>query len=500
MLVEQGKYQEAEPVSRAVLEKRKECSGPPSQTIKESHRQLCSILCALKKFKDAEKMYRNMYQSGIPDAWTLENGDEVCQTLRKQGEIKRAMDMQGEVWNERLKHLGARDGLTARSGLRLVGFLEELVATIDNEDGTDAERRRNLSHKEGFKCEIEVVLRRIWDTKPQSGLTADILDAGHRLGVFVFCQDKFWDAEAILIPVWEGKKQQLGDRDASTLLTGSMLGKSLCRQGEQETCRRAVDILRDIYHAIMNTGDANAISIGEDLAQAYCSIGEWSNAEVTYRAIVHQKTHRRSPAREIEDAHFLLGQTLYKQGMGKNREAEMILGTLYRQWNASSPDYSKTLECGSMLAQLLSAQDEKAVDALRVALDVFNRRRASMERGVAFLDSAYLYGSLLFKTQNYADAEPIVESVWKDEALPDEQKVRLKCGHLFGQVLVKRHRYPEAKKILEEVAEAQGADSAGVHEMAETRNLLDDVNNKLKKAKDRGRRNSGRQGFLFRRR
>lgn len=500
MLVEQMKFQEAELVSRAVWEKRKEFSGPPSQIIKESHRQLCSILCALGKLKDAEKMYRSMYQSGMTDAWTLENGDEVCQTLRKQGEIKRAKDMQEEVWNERLKHLGARDGLTTRSGLCLVGFLEELVATIDNEDGTDAERRRNVSQKEAFKCEIEVVLRKIWDTGPQAGLTANTLDAGHKLAVSLFDQGRFLDAEAILIPVWEGKKQQLGDRNASTIDTGSMLGKSLCRQGEQETYRRAVDVLRDIYQITLTTGYSNAISIGEDLAQAYCSIGEWPNAEGTYRAIVQQKLHKRSPAREIEDAHLLLGQTLYKQGMGKNREAEMILSRLYQQWNASSPDYSKTLECGYMLAQLLSAQDEKVDDALKVALDVFNRRRASMERGVAFLESGYLYGSLLFKKGNHPDAERIVESAWEHQAGPEEEKVRLKCGHLFGQILIKRHKYTDAKRILEAVAEAQGADSAGVHEMAETRNLLDDVNNKLRKAKDKGKRNSGRQGFIFRRR
>lgn len=499
MLVEQKKFQEAEPVSRAVWEKRKECPGPPSEIIKESHRQLCSILCALGKLKDAENMYRSMYQSEMTDAWTLENGDEMCKTLKKQGEIKRAKDMQEEVWNERLKHLGARDGLTTRSGLRLVGFLEELVATIDKEDGTDAERRRNVSHKEAYKCEIEVVLRKIWDTRPQPGLTTDILEAGHKLGVLVFRQDKFPDAEAIFILVWEGKKQQLGDRNASTISTGSILGKSLCRQEEQETYRRAVDILRDIYQIAMTTGDSNAISVGEDLAQAYCSIGEWPNAEGTYRGIVQQKNHKRSPAREIEDAHFFLGQTLYKQGMGKNREAEMILGRLYQQWNASSPDYSKTLECGYMLAQLLSAQEEKVPDALKVALDVFNGRRASMERGVAFLDSGYLYGSLLFKTGKHADAERILESAWEHQAGPEEQKVRLKCGHLLGEVLVNRHKYTDAKRILEAVAEAQEADSAGVHEMAETRNLLDEVN-RLKKAKDRGRRNSGRHGFLFRRR
>ena len=497
MLVEQKRFQEAEPVSRAVWENRKECSGPPSETSKQSHRQLCSILCAMRKTGEAEGMQRTMYGSEPKDAWTLENGDEVCQRLKEQGKTEEAKDMQDKVWKERLTHLGPRDGLTTQSGLRLVGFLEELVATIDKKDGTDAERRRNVSFKQAFECEIEVVLRKIWDTRPQPGLTTDILNAGHKLGDFVFCQDKFGDAEAIFIAVWESKKQKLGERDPSTMTTGSMLGKSICRQGEQENYRRAVDILQDICQITMRTGDADAISTGEDLAQAYCSIGDWPNAERTYKWIVQQKSIKRCPTREIEDAHYLLGQTLCKQGMGKNREAHMILGGLYQQWNASSPDSTKTLECGYMVAQLLAAQDGRIENALKVAKDVFSGRGASVERGVAYLDSGHLYGSLLLKAGNFADAERITEPLW---AGPEEQKARLKCGHLLGQILVKRNNYAEAKKVLEAVAQAQEADSAGGFELAETRKLLDDVNRKKAKEKEKGKRDRKRHGLFARRR
>lgn len=495
LLAEQKKFKDAEPISMIVWEKRKEDPGPLSEVSKESHRQLCSILCAVGKYKDAEKMHTIMYDSEPMDAWALENGDEVCQRLIEQGEIGKAKLMQDEVWKKRLNQNGPRDGLAIKSGLRLIGFHERLIATIENQDGSEAERRRNISQKHTLECEIEVVLRSIWDARPQTELTSDILNAGHMLGNFVFRQedrfDRFADAEAILTPVWERKKQQLGDGHASTMSTGSMLGKTLCRQGEPETYRRAVDILPDILRTMMN-GDPEAISTGEDLALAYRSMSDWLNAENIYRWIVRQKIHTHCPRQEIEDARWLLAQTLYKQATNKHREAQMILEELYQQWNASSRDSCKTLECGYMLAQLLSTQPGRAEETRKVAYDVFNGRRLSLEKGDAYVDSGYLYGSLLEKDGKLEDAESILRSVWEDEAvITEDQKVRLRCGHLIGQILIKRRKHTEAKKILEAVIEAQEAASAGLHEKSETQKLLAEAVKQLKKAKEKRKRNSG---------
>ncbi|KAF6220931.1 hypothetical protein HO133_002612 [Letharia lupina] len=503
MLIELKKFQEAEPISRAVWEKRKQCPGPPSEVSKESHRQLCSVLCAVGRHRDAENMHRDIYQSGTMDAWALENGDEVCQRRREQGEFRRAKEMQDEVWKERLKQHGPRDDLTIRSGLRLIGFLDELVTIIDQEGGTDAERRFNISHKQAFKCEIEVILRTIWDSRLHLEPTIDILDAGHQLGVILSSQSKFADAEAIFMPVWEGRKRQLGERAGSTMSTGSLLGKALYRQGTRETYLRAVDIFQGIWlvrQTVMKNGDAETVASGEDLAQAYRSLGDWPNAERAYRWIIHHKEQRPGcPTREIEDARWNLGQTLYKQGMDKDREAVRVLGTLYHQWHASSPNSNETLQCGQMLGQSLSTQNGRIDDALDIALDVFNRRGASAESGVAYLDSGRLYGSLLLGVGNFAEAERILEVVWGYQAVGnEEQEMRFKCGQLYGQALAKKNKYPDAKKILEAVAEAQGGISTGILDIAETRRLIEDVN-RQRKEKEREKRSNGRRGgFLYR--
>ena len=493
MLIEQKRFQEAEPISGAVWEDRKQFPGPLSEISMESHRQLCSVLRDVGKIRDAETMHGEMYHKEPKDAWALENGDELCQRLKERGEIKSAKQTQDDVWKARLEKHGPRDALTIRSGLRLIGFLEELVTTVDGQGRTEAERRLNAMDKESFPWRIIVLLQTIWDARPHLEPTIGILDVGHRLGVVLLDRDKPSDAEAVFIPVWEGKKQKLGDRAVSTISTGGMLGKALNCQRKPETYVRAVDILRSVWpvwQTVMN-GYSGAISSGEDLAHAYDSLGNWPEAERTYRWILDQKVRNRRPTPEINLIRWSLGQTLSNQGPAKDHETEGFLGELYQQWNASSPNSNQTLRCGQLLAQSMSTQNGKTTDALTLARDVFNKREALPQRGIDYLDSGRLYGSLLLKVEKFAEGERILGSVWKTQAVGiEEREMRLKCGHLYGQALAKRHKYSDAKRILDAVVASQeGNLRAGMPDIAEISQLLEDVN-RLEKEKKRGKRNS----------
>ena len=502
ILIAQKRFQEAEPISRAVWAKIEQSRGPPSELLKKSHRQLCSVLCAVRRHKDAEKMNMLIYQRETMDAWALENGDEVCQRRKEQGQIKRAKEMQDEVWKERLKRYGPKDGLTIRSGLRLVEFLEELVATPDSQGSTDAERRLNISHKQAFECEIEVILRAIWSTRLQPEPNTDKLNAGDKLGVVLFRQSKFSDAGAVFEPVWEGRKQQLGDNNVSTMSTGRMLGKALYLQEKQESYHKAVNVFHTVWLArqtVMN-GEAEAISSGDDLALAYRSLEKWSEAEQAYAWVLQQKECKGGyPTREIDDARWNLGQTLWRQGKAKECKAEKVLSELYRRWNATSPNSNLTLECGQRLAQSIATQEGRVDDALRIVLDVFNARSAFARRGVAYLDSGYLYGSLLLKVENYAEAERALRSAWELQPRgAEEAELRLKCGYLYVQALAKKQKYSDAKKILDAVAAGQEANPcARIPDTVETRQLLEKVN-RLGKEKTRVKQNSyHRRGLAF---
>ena len=279
--------------------------------------------------------------------------------------------------------------------------------------------------------------------------------------------------------------------------TGSMLGKALYFQRTQESYLKAVNIFHSIWviKQTVMTGEADTMSSGEDLGQAYRSLEKWKEAEHVYTWILQQKERKGGYSTvDIDDTRWNLGQTLFKQEKAKERKAALVLGDLYRRWSVTSPETNLTLECGHMLAQTVSTQEGRIEDALRFALDVYNKRTVLARRDLAYLDSGHLYGSLLLKVENFAEAEKILKSLWESQARgAEEQIMRLKCGYLYGQALAKRQRYSDAKKILDAVA--AGQEAAGVPEIVETRQLLEKVT-RLGKGRPRVKQNSYRRTGL----
>ena len=479
MLIEQQKFKEAEPISKEVWERWKHCPDTLSEDSQKSHRQLCAILRALGKFKDAERMHNDMYQRELKDEWALENGDEVCQTLKEQKEFKKAKDLQEEVWKKRQEKQSDRE-LTIQSGLRLIGFLEELIKPVDYEGGTEAEKKFVSSTRQAWNYELEVTLEKIWNMRLELESNVNILDVGHKWGVLHLQDEKFLDAERILASVWESKKRELGEKNESTMSSGSMFGSTICRQGKQEHYPDAVKILEPIWLARQRGTkrcDAGALSNFKDLAKAHCSLGNLRHGECVYSWIYQQKHQGSYPQLEIDEALWDLGVTLHKQGSDKDPEVVSVLGDLHRRWHSIAHNPDETLQCGQMLAQSLSTQDGRIDEALRIAQDVFGMREVSEKRELAYLESAQLYGSLLLKVERHGDAGNVLRPAWECQpGDPKEQKLRLKCGHLYGQALAKRHKYTTAKRILQAVATDQkGALLAGCSEIIETRRLLEEV-------------------------
>ena len=477
MLIEQQKFQEAEPISRAVWERRKDCPGTPSEDFRKSHRQLCSVLRALGKSKDAERMHNDMYQREPKDEWALENGDEVCQTLKEQKELQKAKILQEEVWKKRLEKNSERE-LTIQSGVRLIGFLEELNKTVDCEGDTEAERKWFSSTRQALNDEIRVILEKIWPTRLEPEPNANILDVGHKLGVRLLRDKKFLKAERILQIVWENKKRVQGEDIDSTMSSGSMLGSAMRRQGTHEKYSDAVDILRPILIARQDgvgNCDAEAISSIKDLAQAYSALGKLQDSEIVYDWICHQMQQGGYTTLEVERVRWELGVTLHKQGKNKNQKAILVLKEVYERWKRVAHNSDETLECGQMLAQSLSTHDGKFDEALKVAQEVFEKRDVSGERGVPYLEIAQLYGSLLLTVGRKEDARNVLRSAWKCQpGNLDEQKLRWKCGHLFGQALAGINKYPSAKRILEAViTDQREALPPGSPELEQTHQLLE---------------------------
>ena len=491
MLVEQGKFEAAEPISRAVWDKRRDPSHDLSEAAKDSHRQLCSILCSLQRFDEAEGMHRNMYHKAWKDAWALENADEVCRVLAKQQHYEKAKTMQCDVWKERRKQLGQRNELTIQSGALAIEFLEKEIAFIGTKGGIGAQKMYDDHRRTALELEREVMLGDIWVTHACPESNIEVLNAGHDLGTIHFQRGEFEAAKMIFESVWEGRKIQCGEADVSALATGGMLGKALRFQGTRESIPRAIHILKGVWDARRSapkSRPAETISSGEDLAQLYFSYADFPRAEPIYKWIVDQKSHNHGQtAPETLEARWCLAQILYKQGISKTREAQIVLRELYNHWKLSSPRSSMTSQCGCMLAHSLSADEEKSDEALDVIRDVYDRKIALGEKDLCCLDSGRMLASLLMRVKDLPEAEKVLGVSWNHEPKETEEaRTRLACGILYGQCLHAQQKYCEAKEILESLAEAQTVElPAGDPQIAEAQELLGDINERMREIEDK---------------
>ena len=480
-LCEQGNFKAAEPISRAVWELRHDISGL-SEESKQSHRQICSILSSLPEFGEAERMHRFMYHRQPLDAWALENGDEICLRLAAQKRFFDAKNLQNEVCIQRREQFGHRDVLTIRSRGREINFLENLI------DGNEAHRKfSGKHHKKSFECEYDAVLREQWDARSPSESNDEILNAGHKLGNRCFQGKEFSAAKEILELVCEDKKSKYGDNDVSTLSSRSILGKVLHRQGTSETIQQAIRIFEAIWCARQSdpgSKDIDTISSGEDLAQAYYSLSEFSNAETIYRWIVERKKHIHSwTADETMSARWNLGQVLCKQGAVKSLDLEEVLGDLYEDWKKRNPRSPITLQCGQMLAESLCNQEEKTDKALEIAREIFNQKETLGQQALLYLDNGRLLGLLLLKRNDHLEAEIVLRPLWNHEAkAPEEEKMHLMIGNKLSQCLLDQQKFTEAKQILDSITENQAVVfPPGDPQIVETEDLLQKTQNSLKR-------------------
>lgn len=496
MLISQEKYEEAEPASRVVCEKRRD--APQSEEFKMSHRQLCSIMLKLRRYGEVENMQRPIYNQEPKDPWALENGDAVCMTIAAQGDYDQAQLLQKHVWQARQMHDGQRHELTVRSGMQRIDFLETLVRSNESPGASHAESELSSYSKKKFEKEIEVMLEETWSTKRHPEPIPRILDAGHKLGTIKFRQGKFGESKDVLNHVWRGKKHLSGDDDLSTGYTGSMLGKALLRQSDPEDFSRAATIFHNIWltrQAKLGNGHADTLSSGDDLAEAYASLADWQQAANINRWVVDIRTRqhgRRAP--KTVKSRWNLGQALFKQG--NDREAELCLGAVYDELNLTGPHSKETLKCGHMLVELLEVHEEKADYALQLSRDLFHRREASADRGSDYLDSGRLYGWMLLKGADFEEAERVLKGLWEiDPKEPKESEMRLRCGHLYGHVLSKRQKYSEAKDVLEVVTSASGPIyPTDIEQIGDPSTLLKEAGNRCKEIeKEKEKRNRRRR-------
>ena len=488
MLIEQGKFGEAERVAEEVWQEWK-ARDPLSEAYKRSHRQICAVYCSLGRYGKAESMHRLVYHEGPKDEWALENGDEVCKQLAKRGEYDKAQLAQLDVWEERRQshNQGPRHKLTIGSALARISMLESHATMLADQAGSEEEKDHNLYRKRCCEYEIDKMLQAIWGAKEVPELVTDILDVGHKLACRLVKQEKYPQAVVILEDVWGGKERTLGETNQSTMSAGRLLADALRLQGSVETCQRAEVMYRKILatmKSVLGESDDGTTSVGADLAQALCYLGNWAGAEGIYHWMLGQTLLKHGPTDpKTLDTRYNLGYTMYKQGARKYGEAEETLRGVYDEWFKQAPKDPMTVNCGQMLVKTLERQ-MAGLDVVMPAIQgLFEGRDAIPDKDILYLEIGRLYGKNLLENQEIGQAQKVLKSLWSYQPESDEEKkAHIRCGHVYGQSLYENQKYGSAKEVLESVVNAQ---TLGDSEAGKALQLLERAKRKAKRGSHR---------------
>ena len=460
-LVEQGKFQEAEGISREVWQKRKKSMQRDDS--RRSHHQLCSILFALEKHHEARDLHRKIWEQRPRTDFGLDNGDDLSKILEAQGEYDEAILVQSRVWKARMSEHSHRDPRTIKSGLRKIELHEKV-----------ASRSRSFD-RQCHKGHIKEDLKHVWNVRLQPGpeSNADILDVGCRLGDMYLSEGDFKAAERVFKDVWSGRKQSSGIHDKSTMSIGTKLGLSLKGQANAEKYTEATGVFEQVWtakKAVLKRSDDETISSATNLASVYYLLGDWTRAESVYQWIYNQKQKKQADrAPEAVAACFELGRTIFKQGKGRHRDAVPLLREVHKEWKTGSPQLEEMSDCSLMLAesmlteiraygdgQLSPEESDSRVAKCREALDavkdVHPRERVKPEKAIAYWSSSRLYGLLLLESKEPSDAQNVLKASWEIETkTPEEKAMALECGRLYCQTVIESHQTPPTKEALESI-------------------------------------------------
>ena len=480
MLIKQGgRFEEAVGLAEEVWVKR-EAADPLTDLSKESHRHLCSIYTALKRPAEAERMHKLAYEryKGRQDpAWALENGDECCKQLAEQQKYEEAAVMQADVWSEREKAANGRrtDPNTIKSGKSRILLLERFSVSLADQAESESQKNWRRSKREACEHEIDLALRRIWDTAGSLETESEILDLGHKLGARLLAGKRFSEAEVVLNQVWQRRKLATNGTDPQAMSAGRLLATAVKLQGSTEY-QRAVTIYRrilDNYKTVFGQENDETIAVGKDLAATLYHLGQYSGdsgAEEIYGWVLEQvdlKSQQNTSAAIA--ARFDLGQAMYRQGDAKYDKATGLLQTVYDHWYKTLPHPAGTRECGHMLVEMYKQQ--KAVEPLKA---LFDGRKRLETKDLLYMESGYAYGRILVEQDNHELARETMRPLWEyDRAVKREKEFRVRCGRLYGQILLRLKEYNLAQVILLAVLRAQsGVFETGTPEFTKVSALL----------------------------
>ena len=430
------------------------------------------ILCVRKRYNEAEKLYRKLYDRASKDEWSLEMGDEMCNVIALQGDYDLARLEQMSLLEKRKKNLGIAHPSTVKSATTAVENIRKLVQKMPKENGPTGDR--TWKRKQALDAEIEYILRDIWMSmagNPQRQET-NVLKVGHDLGASLSNQGKFDEAERVFVEVWHGRKNKLGEFNKDTMSSGISLGEAMYRQElrlseamyQSEKCR----IARGIFEHIGASGMAQAYGGDDSIAMAarahlgvlFAFLRAYDMAERLLRSVGWFNNNALaggSVAMPPPDLmHFALTRCHESQGGVTKIQAQQLQLEPSSYGQISQPRASEPLMRDRRLAGTSSPWTGTTSGRLAVASSPYNTQSdfpsMTSRGGIEFYSAGMLDGKRLLQSRDLERAKMVLGQTWKRKTdIFEEAVARARCGDQYGLCLTELRQYEKARQVLEEV-------------------------------------------------
>jgi Tetratricopeptide repeat. len=382
LLDEQGKYQDAENVARAVVEVRVHVLGSEHPDTLRSRNLLANELWRQGKYAEAEADLRKLLKLqekaiGPEHADTLSSRHRLANALDDQGKYAGAEAEYRQVLKLREKVLGPEHPDTLSTGNNLAVALDEQATYAEAE----AENRKVLKLRE------KLLGPRHPDTMISRNNLAWILNE----------EGKYAEAEADFRELTKTYERVLGPDHRNTLRAHNNLAVVLLQEGKYAEAEADFRGLTKVYERVLGPEHPEMLGARNNLAIVLLQQGKYAEAEAEIRPVI--KVLEKTSGAENPDTlkcHDTFANAL--QGQGRYAEAEAEYRSLVKlEEKVLGPENLLTLASRSGLDKTLMAEGKDAEADMREVLKL--RERVIGPDHPDALESCYDFASGL-KTLN----------------------------------------------------------------------------------------------------
>ena len=381
LLDDQGHYQDAENVARAVVEVRAHVLGSEHPETLRSRSGLARELWRQGKYADADAHFREIIKLqekviGPEHPDTLSSHHRLALTLNDQGKYAEAATEFRQVLTLREKILGPEhpDTLSTRNNLanalyyqanyeeaeaeyrQILKFREKVLGPEHPDTQTTRNNLALALDDEGKYEEAEAENRQIlkFREKVLGPEHPDTLSTRNNLALTLYHEGKYEEAEAEYRRVLKFREKVLGPEHPDTLLARNNLAGDLDHEGKQAEAEAEIRPVIKLQEKALGVENPDTLNTRDTLASALEGQGKYEEAEAEYRSLIKLEEKVLGPKHPVTLASRSgLAKTLMDQG--KDAEADMREVIRLRE-KVIGPEHPDTLESCYDLASGLKLQ------------------------------------------------------------------------------------------------------------------------------------------------